>query len=584
MAFNGITLHALSKELQSSLQGGRIVKIAQPEPEELIITVKNNGQKYLLLISANASLPLIYLTSKNKQAPLSAPNFCMLLRKYIGSAQIDEIKQIGFERVLSFRLSHLNELGDPATKYLYVEIMGKHSNIIFCDEDQKILDSIKRIPAQVSSVREVLPGRSYFIPSQENKYQPTDIDEDRFVNEILSRPLSIYKAILSSVIGFSSTSVHQLCSMVQVDSDAPTASLSTEEKKALYDAFCRMLHAMEQESTPTIYLDPQDQHPVEFSAFPLNAYEGHCAKNTYTTVSEVLEQYYAKKALYSNMKQRSSDLRRSVKTLLERESKKLDLQLHQMKDTEKMDQYRIYGELLHTYGYQIAPGQSSATVTNYYDNTEITIPLDNTKTPMENAQRYFDKYTKCKRTKVALTEQIEETQKTVEHLSAIMSSLEIAESSNDLDAIRAELEEFGYIHKHSRNKKEKAGKSHPLHFVTEDGFHIYVGKNNYQNDMLTFKKATGNDWWFHAKKIPGSHVIVKTEGEELPDDVFMIAAELAGYYSSGRISEKLEIDYLQKKNVKKPSGAAPGFVVYYTNYSMMIHPQIRGVKRIDESS
>ncbi|MBQ5431659.1 MAG: NFACT family protein [Lachnospiraceae bacterium] len=582
MAFNGITLHALARELQEKLTGGRIVKIAQPEPEELILTIKNNGEKFLLQISANASLPLIYLTSENKKAPLTAPNFCMLLRKYIGNSQIDEIRQIDFERVLCFKISHLNELGDPAVKYLYVEIMGKHSNIIFCDQDQKILDAIKRIPAQVSSVREVLPGREYFIPAQENKYQPNDINRTRFMEDILSRPVSIFKAILSSVIGFSSTSVQQLCTMAGVDSDASTASLSSSEKADMYDAFTRMLATIEQTPSPIIYLDAKDRHPVEFCAYPLLAYEGYCIRDDHNSVSEVLEQYFAKKALYSNMKQRSSDLRRSVKTLLERESKKLDLQIRQMKDTEKMEQYRVYGELLHTYGYQIPEGETSATVTNYYDNRELTIPLDPQKSAMENAQRYFDKYTKCKRTRVALTEQIKETEKTVEHLSAILNSLEIAESSNDLDEIRRELEEFGYIHKHAKNKKEKAGKSHPLHFVTEDGFHIYVGKNNYQNDALTFKKATGNDWWFHAKKIPGSHVIVKTEGEELPDDVFMIAAELAGYYSSGKDSEKLEIDYLQKKNVKKPSGAAPGFVIYYTNYSMMIHPQIRGVKRIED--
>lgn len=582
MALNGITLHALTRELKEQLEGGRIVKIAQPEPEELILTIKNNGQKHLLQISANASLPLIYLTSANKKAPLTAPNFCMLLRKYIGNSQIDKIHQVGFERVIAFKISHLNELGDPAIKYLYVEIMGKHSNIIFCDENQKILDAIKRIPPQVSSVREVLPGREYFIPAQENKFQPTDITEGCFTEDILSRPTSIYKAILSSVIGFSSTSVQQLCSMGEVDSDASTYALSSQDKNRLYDAFRRMMRETEQTASPVIYLDPKDHHPVEFAAFPLLAYEGYCEKSLHSSISEVLEQYFAKKALYSNMKQRSSDLRRSVKTLLERESKKLDLQNRQMKDTEKMEQYRIYGELLHTYGYQIKDGSSSTTLTNYYDNREVTIPLDPQKSAMDNAQRYFDKYTKCKRTKVALTQQIEETEKTVEHLSAILNSLEIAESTNDLDEIRRELEEFGYIHKHSKNKKEKAGKSHPMHFVTEDGFHIYVGKNNYQNDALTFKKATGNDWWFHAKKIPGSHVIVKTEGAELPDDVFMIAAELAGYYSSGKDSEKLEIDYLQKKNVKKPSGAAPGFVVYYTNYSMMIHPQIRGVKRIEE--
>ena len=299
-------------------------------------------------------------------------------------------------------------------------------------------------------------------------------------------------------------------------------------------------------------------------------------------MSEALERYYAKKNRHTVMHQKSSDLRRHISTLLERTSKKLQLQLRQQEDTAKREKYRLYGELLHTYGYQIPAGAKNAQVTNYYDGSEITIPLDDTLSAMDNAKKYFDRYSKLKRTDEALQTQIRETKESLAHLQSIESSLNFAESEEDLDIIRDELAAYGYLKAKSGRKKNKMQKkSRPLHYVDANGFHIYVGKNNYQNDELTFRFASGNDWWFHAKGIPGSHVIVRSENRELPDDTYETAAAVAAYYSNGRDSEKVDVDYLQKKNVKKPNSAVPGFVIYHTNYSMTIHPSLSGVRPAD---
>ena len=299
-------------------------------------------------------------------------------------------------------------------------------------------------------------------------------------------------------------------------------------------------------------------------------------------MSALLEAYYAEKSSVTRIRQKSSDLRRIVSTALERNIKKYDLQLRQMKDTEKKDTFRVYGELLNTYGYEAAPGAKSLEALNYYTGETVTIPLDPSFSATENAKKYFEKYGKMKRTYEALSELTREVKSEIDHLETISASLEIAQQEEDLTQIKEELIESGYIRRKGGTKKQKIT-SRPFHYISSDGFHIYVGKNNYQNDELTFRLASGNDWWFHAKKLPGSHVIVKLDGaDELPDRTFEEAARLAAYYSRGRDQEKVEIDYIQKKHIKKPGGARPGFVVYYTNYSMSIDSDISGIRPAED--
>ena len=301
---------------------------------------------------------------------------------------------------------------------------------------------------------------------------------------------------------------------------------------------------------------------------------GEYQKTAFDSVSQVLERYYAEKNTVSRIHQKSTDLRKIISNALERSYRKLDLQTKQLKDTEKREKFRIYGELLNTYGYGLAGGEKSFKCLNYYDNTEITIPLDPTLTARENAQKFFDKYNKQKRTFEAVTEQLSQTRAEIDHLESISTSMDIARLEEDLVQIKEELTEYGYIRRHYSGGKKVKITSRPYHYLSSDGFHIYVGKNNYQNEELTFKTANGGDWWFHAKGMPGSHVIVKTEGKELPDRVFEEAGALAAYYSRGRENDKVEIDYIQRKNLKKVPGAAPGFVVYHTNYSLLATPGI----------
>lgn len=582
MALDGLTIHALVDEFNKTLLNGKINKISQPEKEEILFTINTADGNKRLLISANASLPFIYITSSNKTAPLTAPGFCMLLRKHIGAGRITEITQLGFERVICFKIQHLNEMGDVAFKNLYIEIMGKHSNIIFCNEDDIILDSIKHIPSSVSSVREVLPGRKYFVPSQEGKINPEDTDENYFCNVALKKSSSISKAILSSFTGISPIIANEICYRARLDADVSCASLFDEHKKALYQAFTEIFDDIKNQNFfCNITYKPATNEPVEYAPIKLSLYADFDYKE-FSSMSEILETYYAARNLYTNMRQKSQDLRKIVSNHIERCSKKLDLQEKQYTDTEKKEKYRIYGEMLHTYGYTAQKGDKSITVTNYYDNSELTIPLDDQLSASENAKKYFDKYAKLKRTAEALVTQIAQSQNELDLLQSIEASLLIAENESDLNEIRRELVDYGFIKKHSSSKKEKFKKTKPLHFIDDNGFDIYVGKNNYQNDELTFKFATGNDWWFHTKKIHGSHVIVKSENKELPDSTFEYAASLAAYYSSGRDSSKVEIDYLQKKNVKKPANSAAGFVVYYTNYSMVANPSLEHVRLISQ--
>lgn len=587
MALDGLVISNVVFELKNKLVDGRISKISQPEKDELVLTIKNNKENYKLFLSAGASLPLIYLTEESKQNPMNAPGFCMLLRKHLNSARILDITQPGLERIIQIKIEHLNELGDLCIKNLIIELMGKHSNIIFCDDRNLIVDSIKHISHLVSSVREVLPGREYFLPETTHKADPFHLSYEEFKEQILQKPLALGKAIYTSITGFSPLMANEICYRASLDSEASTSSLTELEGLHLYKNFDRLMDDIRNHNyVPNIVFE--NETPVEFSCLPLTCYEELEVKN-YHSISTVLETFYAAKNTVTRIRQKSVDLRKIVANAIERNTKKYELQLKQLKDTEKKDKYKVYGELINAYGYQLEPGAKSLTALNYYTNEEITIPLDETLSALENAKRYFEKYNKLKRTFEAVSSLIEETKSDLEHLDSIRISLDMALAEEDLIELKEELMEYGYVkRKFQPGKKGRPNapmkkpkiKSKPFHYISSDGFHMYVGKNNYQNDELTFKFATGGDWWFHAKKMAGSHVIVQTGGNVLPDRTFEEAARLAAFYSKGREGDKVEVDYTEKKNVKKPSGGKPGFVVYYTNYSMIVSPDINGIAEL----
>lgn len=589
MAFDGIVIANIVRDLSHTLTGGRITKISQPEKDELILTVKNYDS-YKLFLCASASLPLVYLTQATKPNPITAPNFCMLLRKHFNSARILSVTQPGLERIIDIAVEHLDEMGDLRVKHLIVEIMGKHSNIILCDDNRQIIDSIKHVSGAVSSVREVLPGREYFIPQTQEKYDPLTLTAQEFLAHIAAKPLPVGKALYQSLTGISPLIANELCHMAGIDASQPANTLPEEFALHLSRCLSELMERVKNKDfAPNIIF--QDDVPVEFSSLPLSCYSdfGTGTAKSYDSISALLEDYYAARNKFTRIRQKSSDLRRVIANAIERASKKYDLQRKQLKDTENRDKYRVYGELLTTYGYSVTPGEKSVTVLNYYTNEDITIPLDADLSAIDNAKRYFEKYAKQKRTFEALSRLSAQTGEELAHLDSIRTALDIAESEDDLAQLKEEMMDYGYIKRHygqvkNGKKPPKKAKitSKPFHYLSSDGYDIYVGKNNYQNDELTFQFASGSDWWFHAKGMPGSHVIVRSKGEELPDRVFEEAGQLAAFYSKGRDADKVEIDYLEKRNVKKPNGAKPGFVVYYTNYSLVASPKIASLTLVSD--
>ncbi|MBQ3789663.1 MAG: NFACT family protein [Lachnospiraceae bacterium] len=596
MAFDGITVCALAEELQQALAGGKINKITQTEGDELYLTVKPQGPEkpVRVVLSASASLPMVYLTEQNKQGPLEAPAFCMLLRKHLQGGRILSVIQPDFERILRFAVEGTDEMGDRRVHTLIIELMGKYSNIILINEENIVVDSIRRVSSSMSSVREVLPGRPYFVPSQD-KVIPVDVERIDLQSTIRGKGLPLFKAIYTSYRGLSPIIAQELCHRAGIDADKSAIALSDPEFDRLYEEF-HALGSMIRERSFHPVIARIDGEPQEYAACPLTLYERTpgASLHEYGSMSLLIEDYYREKALINRIRERSTDLKHLIATSLERDRKKLSLQEQQLKDTDKRDRYRLYGELLQAYGYQAEPKAKSLTVEDYHTGEPVTIPLDPQLNAQENAKRYFDRYQKLKRTLEALTEQTARVRLDIAHLESMEQALSIARTEADLKDLREELALTGYVGKLKQNDKknrERKEKSSPLHYRTIDDFggkgpyDLYVGKNNLQNDYLTFKLANGGDWWFHTKTIHGSHVILRSAGQEpdaIPDHVYELAASLAAYYSQGKAQNLVEVDYVRRKEVKKPAGAHPGYVVYYTNYSMSVRPDLSELTLIND--
>ena len=580
MAYNGITVSAVAEEIRRRAVGGRVVKLQQPEKDELQITIKKEKDTVRLLLTADAGLARACITEKQKPSPMTAPAFLMLLRKHIGSGRLVSVEQPDFERILVFTFEHLDEMGDPSEKHLIVEMMGRYSNLIFVDKDGRVLDCVHRVTPDISSVRTVLPGVPYESAPSQGRQNPMEETREGFLSALKDASGVVAKVIPNLYTGFSRVTGEELANRAGVSGDTHTEALTEEMQERLADEFLGLMNKIRAgEFAPCVAFE--DGTPKEFSAFPLTIYP-EADRRSVESISEALESFYDLRSRTALIRQRSQDLRQVVKTALERTAKKLDLQQEQFRDTEDREQYKVYGELLNTYGYGLQPGAKELTCTNYYDGQEITIPLDPTLTAGENSKRYFEKYNKKKRTYTALLEQLETTRQDLEYLRSVSLALTMAENESDLAELRRELQESGYIRSGGSKKgKRKEAPARPLHFVTEDGYHIYVGKNNLQNEALTFEFASGNDMWFHAKQRPGSHVIVKREGrEELPDHIYEIAAGLAAYYSSGQDAPKVEVDYTERRNLHKSPGQPKGFVIYHTNYSMLVTPDRTKVKEV----
>jgi len=585
MAFDGVVIASIIHELKDKILGGRIGKVNQPEKDELILTIRHNRVNHKLLLSSMASMPKLHLTQTNKTNPITAPNFCMLLRKHLVGGVIKSISQPNFERIVEFEIENFDELGVLVTRRLIIEIMGRHSNIILTSEDHMIMDAVRRVGAQISSVREVFPNRAYVLPPNQDKVDPTQIEDISDFIACLKKDMPIQKSLYTSITGLSPQIAEALCYDSQINGSDDLSILKDDQLMTLHASFEGLTNAIEYgDYDPIIYVT-EDGAQKAFTVIPLN-FLTDLEAVPYDSPSEMVENYYLQNAIRSRISQKSVDLRKLVNTNLERCYKKLNIQHQQIQDTGDRDKFKIRGELINSNIYKIKEGDTSVTVLDYYnDNKEITIALDPQLSPSKNSQKQYNKYNKKKRTLEALSGHIQTTKQELDHLESVKYALEHALKEEDLLEIREELMATGYI-KFRRSKAKKAlKKAESMHYLSSDGFHIYVGKNNLQNEYLTTKFANGGDWWFHAKGIPGSHVIVKTQGmkmEEIPDRLYEEAAGLAAYYSKDKNSAKVSVDYLQKKHLKKPNGTAPGYVIYHTNYSMMATPSIEGLEEVNE--
>lgn len=578
MALDGITVSSIVCELTNKLLGGRIDKIYQPQKDEIIIAVRSIGSNFKLLLSANSSHPRIQLTNVNKDNPMTPPMFCMVLRKHIAGSKITNIYQPEFERVVVIELDSLNEMGDMTTKQLIIEIMGKHSNIILVDEHNKILDSIKHVSHETSSVREVLPGKTYDAPPSQGKLNPEKLGKDKFL-EIFSQKtsLKLQHIIYQSYTGISPIIASEICHRAGIDASLHGEELDIDGRKQLYSAFFSVMNSVKTAAfTPEIIYENKTGKVLEFSPIEMTQYH-NLTKVSYSSISALLETFYTQRDNAYHIKQKAHDMRRLVVSNIERCVKKKEIQIKTQKDNKGLEKWKLKGELLTANIYAIEKGMNTITVTNYYEEglPKINISLDTTKTPSENAQKYYNKYNKAKRTLAALEIQKKQNDEELAYLEGVLIAIDTSTDEADLNDIRSELIEQGFIKRKRGDKKnaKQQKKSKPLHFISSDGFDIYVGKSNIQNDDLTIHFAKSNDIWLHTKSIPGSHVIISTkEATTVPDQTIIEAANLAAYNSKGKDGGNVPVDYCPRKNVKKPSGSKPGLVIYENNKTIYITP------------
>ena len=589
MALDGLVIHSLVDELSEKLVGGKIDKIYQPEEDEILLYIRNNKENYKLLLSASASNPRIYITQKyNKENPMSAPMFCMLLRKYLLNGKILNISQPEFERIIKITVESLDELKIKTTKDIIIEIMGRHSNIIVVhNESNKIIDSIKRVPISVSRQRQVLPGQDYNYPPSQNKLNPLkDITKDLFIETISNTNSNLHKAIYTSFLGISPVIAKEICYRSKLDESVNISDLNNSDLDNIYNVFNRTFNQINNNIySPCIVINKKIDKIVDFSSIKLTMYNEYSYIEN-NSISEILEHYYLSKDARERINQRTQNLRKSISTKLERLYNKLKKQQEELNESENAHIYKIKGELITSYIYMIQKGMDEVEVIDFYDPEGNTIKINLSKnlTPSENAQKYFKKYNKLKHAKKEISAQMDLTNEEIDYLENILLSIENCENLEEIQEIKDELIKTGYLKSKIKTKKDKKDKdisrTKPYEFISSDGFTIFVGKNNKQNDYLTLKLASSDDIWMHTKNIPGSHVIIKSEGREIPENTIKEGAILSAYYSKARMSSKVPVDYTQRKNIKKPNGAKPGMVIYETNSTIYVTPSEEEVVKL----
>ncbi len=568
MPFDGFTLGLLARELNDTLAGGRVDRVVQPERDELILTVRSGGANHMLLLSASAGCARAHLTEFKKSSPLEPFNLCMLMRKHLSGARIVEIRQIDCDRILEIEFEHLDELGDRARKTLVCEFMGKHSNLIFVSADGRIIDSARRVTEAISSVREVLPGLRYERPPEHGKLPFDRVTAEKLYAAMAGKSGALQKLIGSCVSGMSAQTSRELAFRATGSADAHADEC---DLRAVAESVAAELARIPEELSPAVLYGPDDR-PVDAVAFPYRSCAG-LRSAPFPTISAALDAFYRSRDLAERASQKSAAIHRALKTNIERCERKLALQREALLGAERMEEYRVNGELLTANLYLAEKGMKSVRLPNYYDPElkEIEIPLDVKLSPAQNAQRYFKLYQKARNARTLAAEQIEKTSEELNYLEGQMDNLGKCSGESELMELRSELEKYGYLrHTANRRQMKQLPPSQPMKFTAPSGRTILVGKNNLQNDKLTFS-AEPEEIWLHAKDMPGSHVIIV--GPNPDDDTIRYAAKLAAAYSKGARSSNVPVDYTKRRYVKKPSGAKPGFVIYTNQRTLYVTPE-----------
>ncbi len=587
MPFDGLVINALTKEMHDELLGIKIDKIYQPENDEIIIKFRNTPNNKDLFISVNSNHPYIALSNIKKNNPMSPPMFCMLLRKHLHGGKIVDIKQIDFERIISFSIESYDELGRLSIKNLFVEIMGKHSNIILVDKDtNKIIDSIKRIPISISRQRQLLPGLEYRLPPNQDKINVFNSNFNSFVSKIDNNPenTKIYKLIYKSFQGISPIAAKNICIISKIDYDSPISNLISKDMKSIWNTIKFYSSLMEEGNfNPNIVINSNNQDLIDFSSIDLKLYDNNDYQKRYNnSMSSIVLAFYLEKDKVDRIKQKSSDLKKIINTRLERLYTKLQKQKEELLKAEDAEKYKLYGELILANLHNISKGMNEVEVQNYYkeDMPMIKIPLSIRLNASENSQKYYKKYNKSKNAIIKISEQLTETKLDIEYLENVLTNLENTDDISNIDDIKEELIEENIIKKKRNQVSKKRNTSKPIKYISSDKFIIYAGKNNKQNDKLTLKTASKNDIWLHTKDIPGSHVIIERNGKELPETTLLEAASIAAFHSKAKLSSNVPVDYTLVKYVRKPSGAKPGMVIYDNQRTIYITPDKNKIKEL----
>ena len=576
MPLDAVSLRAVVEELRPELLGLRIEKVQQPARDQIILTLRGSRR---LLINAGANAPRIQLTKLQRDNPAEPPMFCMLLRKHLVGAKIAEISQPPLERLGKMELDIIDDFGQPGKRTLVLEAMGRRSNLILLDGEGRIVDCMRRVDAEMSPQRQVLPGLYYELPPATDRLAITEETEEGF-REKLARANSEQRCdsfLLDHYFGLAPLMARELVYRAAGDTDRRLFGLCGEDETALWKGIAQFASDV-QENQFTPFCLKKDGRPTEFFCLPITQYGTSMEQVTYESFSELLDAFYETRERMDRVRQRGAELIRTATTARDRMRRKLATQEKDYAATQDRDQLRICGDLITSNLYRMERGQSKLVCENYYDENyaEISIPLDPLLTPQQNAAKYYKRYNKAKTAEKHLTEQMEIARRDLTYLESVLEEIDKAELEQDFNDIRAELREAGFIRQ--QGKKELNRPAKPRQFKTSTGYRVLVGRNNRQNDKLTLKEADHRDLWFHTQKIHGSHVILCTEGQHVDEDTIVEAAKIAAYYSQARESGNVPVDYTPVKNVKKPAGGRPGMVIYHVYNTVNVTPEAEFVK------